>query len=118
MRKLNLEETTTQTKLGFGKYKDLPLSDVPRDYLEWLIENSRDKIAFYERELQRRDNIEDANLTMAERLLKSGYRDLMKKHHPDAGGSHESCLEVQAAYDLLQEKFKLLLNPFANSPTP
>jgi hypothetical protein len=105
-------------KLGFGKYKDVELADVPESYINWLIDDSRKKIAFYERELTRRENIEDANLSMAERLLKAGYRDLMKKHHPDAGGSHESCLEVQAAYDLLQDRFKLILNPFANSPTP
>lgn len=31
-------------RLGFGKYKGVPLENVPRDFLEWLLESSEETV--------------------------------------------------------------------------
>lgn len=35
--------------------------------------------------------------------LKSGYRQAARRHHPDAGGSHEEMIRVNEAYSLIHE---------------
>jgi len=38
-----------------------------------------------------------------EESIRSAYRRLARKHHPDVGGSEEEFLRIQEAYDLLSE---------------
>lgn len=90
-------------RLGFGKYGDLPLNEVPREYLEWLIENNKSKNKLLEDELSRRDLAEAANESMVEQMIKVGFREMAKKHHPDSGGSSSAMQEVNAAYEKLKE---------------
>lgn len=89
-------------KLGFGKYKDLDISEVPESYLQWLINNSKQKIVDYEAELKRREQQDDADATWIERLVKTGWRELTKRHHPDVGGSTADMQEINAAYEALR----------------
>ena len=35
--------------------------------------------------------------------IKSAYRDLVKKHHPDAGGDKQTILSLNAAWELLRD---------------
>ncbi|MGH7472318.1 MAG: putative quorum-sensing-regulated virulence factor [Candidatus Methylomirabilales bacterium] len=92
------------TKLGFGKYADLDLTKVPEDYLQWLINSSRHKIAQYEAEIHRRELAEDADATLIERIIKTGYRELSKKMHPDVGGNTAQMQELNAAFEALRGK--------------
>jgi hypothetical protein len=79
--------------LNFGKYSGYDIRNVPRDYLEWLIERGKKDLAGYSAELERRDLAEAAQLSMAEQIVQTGYRTLAQKFHPDKGG----CREVQRA---------------------
>ena len=45
-----------------------------------------------------------ANATKRE--IKSSYRKLVKKHHPDAGGEKEKFLEIQIAWETLNDPVK------------
>ena len=38
--------------------------------------------------------------------IKSSYRSLVKKHHPDAGGETNSFLAIQNAWDTLSDPYK------------
>lgn len=40
---------------------------------------------------------------MANELINAGYRALSRKHHPDAGGSHEAMVKVNRALDALRK---------------
>ena len=40
-----LKILTDTDKMPFGKYKDLPLSDVPASYFHWLWTNDRDPMS-------------------------------------------------------------------------
>lgn len=93
-------------KLGFGKYKDLDIRDVPEDYLLWLISNSKQRIIEYQTELDRREKMDDANLSIMERLIKKGYRELAKEVHPDTGGTTSEMQELNSAYEAAMSKLK------------
>lgn len=89
-------------KLGFGKYGDYDISDVPEDYLEWLITSSKERIKQCESELARRDNAAMANMNWMQKIIKAGFNDLARKHHPDMGGTTQDMQELNASYDALK----------------
>ncbi len=91
------------TYLRFGKYKDHDIRDVPSTYLEFLIESASQTIEDCDHELQRRQQIEESNLTWEQRIVEAGYRSLAKKHHPDHGGSVEEMQQVNNAVESLRE---------------
>lgn len=93
-------------KLGFGKYRDYDLEEVPESYLQWLINNSKEKIKQYESELERRLRADEADATWIEKLVKRGWRELTKENHPDVGGSTASMQEINAAYEKLKRYCK------------
>jgi hypothetical protein len=93
-------------RLGCGKYGDLPLNEVPREYLEWLIRNNEEKNQSLRDELARRDLAEAASESMVEQMVKLGFREMAKKHHPDSGGTSAGMQEVNAAYEKLKEMLK------------
>jgi hypothetical protein len=90
-------------KLGFGKYADLELSVVPEEYLHWLIKNSRDRLEVYEGELLRREMVKDASMSWVERIIKTGFSELAKRHHPDAGGNGQDMVALNAAHERLRQ---------------
>jgi hypothetical protein len=96
------KERTQKMTLSFGKHAGKEISDVPRDYLEWMVSKCKTDLATYQGELDRRDSQEAATQTDLERLVQAGYRELAKKAHPDAGGSKESFLALQGAYEQLK----------------
>lgn len=80
-----------------GKYRGWKLSDVPLDYLQWSIETYRRDADKYEHEIERREMMEAANLSVAEQIVKAGYRYLAKSTHPDQGGDEEAFKDLRAA---------------------
>ena len=90
--------------LRYGKYKDQPLSNVPEDYLQWLKRENLETIRFIDEELQRREMAELAEGTWVEKLIKAGYRSLMKAHHPDTGGTDGDAQQINAAYENLMRR--------------
>ena len=90
-------------KLGFGKYADLELSLVPEEYLNWLIQNTRDRLKVYETELLRREMVKDASMSWVERIVKTGFNELAKRHHPDRGGNGSDMVALNAAYERLKD---------------
>jgi uncharacterized protein (DUF3820 family) len=89
-------------KLGFGKYGDLELCDVPEDYLIWLIESNARKNKLLQDELARRELAEEADMGWLEKIIKAGYRDLAKRHHPDNGGNTSEMQQLNSAYEALK----------------
>lgn len=92
--------------LGFGKFKDVPIEQVPESYLQWLINSNKQKIADLEAELARRALVDMASGTWIERIIKSGYRALMKQYHPDTGGTTEDATAINAAYEKLKKEME------------
>ena len=91
--------------LKFGKYKGTPLTDVPEDYLEWLI-STDELLQAAKAELQRRYDIEEASATWVEKLIREGHRQMALKHHPDRGGNNEEMKQVNAAAGFLRDLVK------------
>jgi hypothetical protein len=83
--------------LSYGKHRGKALPEVPREYLEWLLESSRETAAAVEAELQRRDLVEMADSSWAERIVRTGFRALALQHHPDQGGNLAEMRELLAA---------------------
>jgi Putative quorum-sensing-regulated virulence factor len=88
-------------RLHFGKYEGWEIRDVPEDYLSWLMNSSQQTADMCKAELERRENEEEASMSWMERIIKTGYRELSKKHHPDFGGQVQDMQELNASYDAL-----------------
>jgi hypothetical protein len=57
--------------MKFGKYQGLDYSEVPQDYLEWMMADARKKIDMCEHEIQLRKNkAEDSWMNM---IVEKGY---------------------------------------------
>lgn len=87
----------------FGKHSGKEFSSVDRSYLEWLIEQNKKDIKLYQDELDRRDLAEQGTLSMTEKIVQAGYRELAKKLHPDTGGSVKEFQELRASFEGLKE---------------
>jgi hypothetical protein len=92
--------------LQFGKYKGYDLQHVPLDYLQWLIAQQQKTVEEYQSEIIRRQSLQDAKLSMAERIVQAGFRTLASQYHPDHGGSNDTMRQVIAANEKLKEMLK------------
>jgi hypothetical protein len=92
--------------LQFGKFKGYDLQEVPNDYLSWIIETQKKTLSEYEAEQTRRQSLQEARLSWAERIVQAGYRTLAMQCHPDHGGSNESMRQVIAAQERLKDLLK------------
>jgi hypothetical protein len=90
--------------LEFGKYAGRDMSDVPEQFLRWLLEHNSKIVAAVRAELEFRENQSYANLSMEERIVEAGYRTLSLKVHPDTGGSHEEMVELNATAEKLRRR--------------
>lgn len=59
--------------LRFGKHKGEHISDVPTEYLEWLLSQNKNTVADLEEELERRIAAESANLPIIQQVIQAGY---------------------------------------------
>lgn len=92
--------------IRFGKHRGKPIDEIPEDYLEWLINSSQATIDQCQRELERRRVAAEANLALAEQIIREGYRALSKKLHPDIGGDEEKMKELNNDRDRLVQLLK------------
>lgn len=95
-------------RMAFGKYKGTMFCDVPLDYLIFLAESNRKKTKQLEDEIERRQLVEEANETIAEKIVNAGYRALATKCHPDAGGDPEAFRRLTASKEVLKELLNML----------
>lgn len=86
--------------LKFGKYKGWQLSEVPEDYLEWLISQQQKTIDEYQAEVDRRHS----DLSWEQKIVQAGYHALSLKHHPDRGGNTSDMKNLNAAHESLKSK--------------
>lgn len=89
----------------FGKYRGYDIQEVPLDYLEWLLKINKEMIERCEAEIRRREMQEAADCSMLELIIKTGYRELSKRMHPDAGGTHGKMVDLNAAYEQLRSNY-------------
>lgn len=100
-------------KMPFGKFKGVEVSDLPEDYLLWLDEEVK-LFGPLKRAVESALGIKHGSLPpmaelpdfngceeMASEIIKRGYRECSKRHHPDVGGSNEKMAELNEAYEIL-----------------
>lgn len=92
--------------LKFGKHKGRHISDVPRDYIEWLINSQEQTLKEYKAEIERRDSIADADMSWEQKIIKAGFRALSMKHHPDKGGNVGDMKNLNAAHEKLKTRVR------------
>jgi hypothetical protein len=88
--------------LQFGKYRGRDIEDVPDDYIQYMIESNEKSLRTFRDEKARREAMRDAKLTVMERIVQAGYRQLSLQNHPDHGGSTAAMQEINAAYAKLK----------------
>ena len=47
--------------------------------------------------------------------IKDAYRNLVKQHHPDAGGDQQKIIELNAAWEVLRDKEKRIAYDITNN---
>lgn len=75
--------------MPFGRFAGVELCDLPDDYLEWLgsLGDLRDPLrSAVAAEIARRYGPADTMLSMADDIVRTGYRTLAQRYHPDHGG--------------------------------
>lgn len=90
----------------FGKHAGQPITDVPKDYLQFLFTKNREMNALIERELERRRMLEEDQMPLVEKLVHAGYKALARSAHPDVGGTDDQFKALQAAYEQLKAAVK------------
>lgn len=100
--------------LSFGKYAGRELQDVPRSYLRWLLRSSRQLVAAIEEELEEYPDTRRLSAppieelpAISRELIEAGYRAMLLKRHPDAGGDHEAAVELNLAMEQLRKVFEV-----------
>lgn len=100
--------------LSFGKYKDWDLSEVPDDYVDYMVQQKRRDLQLWEDEQQRRELMREAEMPMIEKVIKVGFRTLAQQYHPDHGGDEEAMRQLNAAMAQLQD----IVGAYRNSAYP
>ncbi len=91
----------------FGKYRGLPLSEIPIDYLEWALETVRFHSEFIECAVEARVQASYQALDAIpcdDSVVERVYRRLAVRHHPDKGGKPEAFKAIQEFYESVQEE--------------
>jgi len=106
-------------RMPFGKHRGEELSQIPADYLEWLLSLSdlrnslRQAVAH---ELGQRQTEEAEHIRVdtcpdvqaAEAVIKAGVKTLSLRHHPDRGGNHEDMVSINLAAEWLRRRLRVL----------
>jgi F420-0:gamma-glutamyl ligase-like protein len=91
-------------QMPFGKHRGKELSNVPDDYLAWVLDNC-ERISPTLRDAIRArlglTPVSEPN-PIDDALLNRWYRTLVMKYHPDRGGSVGEMQAVNEANDLLR----------------
>ena len=97
-------------KLTFtgGKYKGVPVCEVPSDYLLFIRYQNRKFIEEFDHVLRERGDMPLPTLPRIEELVIAGQQTLSMKYDPVCGVFEQEMLEVKAAADVLFELIKKL----------
>jgi hypothetical protein len=100
--------------MPFGKHAGIAVSKLPDEYLDWLLHlpDLRDPLKFeVEAEAERRiGGKQEARVprlltgefqSVAHEIIKTGYKQLSLKFHPDTGGTHHQFITLAAAKEAL-----------------
>lgn len=106
-------------KMPFGKYRGRDVADLPEDYTIWLLEHVRlrptlrraveARLGLLELERLRDELRAECAQLMGELdndTIGRWYREMARRFHPDAGGSHEAMKAINAGKELLLELTK------------
>lgn len=90
--------------MKFGKYQGMDYSEVPTDYIQWLMDDTKKKLAEYERELDLRKN--KAEDSWMNQIVEHGYNQL-------------KCLPVESVnHTKLATAYKALKAAIADAAEP
>jgi hypothetical protein len=107
-------------RMPFGRYRGLPLADLPADYLAWLdaLPDLQPRLrAAVSREQARRRGRTHAppraqgpmpDGTVCAEIVSAGLRSVARRYHPDAGGTHDQMIAATAAADWLRAQVRSL----------
>lgn len=97
------------THMPFGRHKGRPLSEIPSEYLSWLLRECDLRPWLHdavEAELQDRVSgfrqEHDHPPVALDTIITQWHRELVKRHHPDRGGSLEAMKAINDAADRLR----------------
>jgi hypothetical protein len=96
--------------MPFGRHRGRPLTDLPLDYLSWLVGIAREPLcSAVHAEIERRERgaldgpaVPVGLRNAAVQIVSHGYRECARRAHPDAGGDTESMQAFNAARDALR----------------
>ena len=116
--------TARQMRMPFGRFRGLPLDEIPTWYLSWLegLPDLREPLrravaAECERRFLRDESGpgDEANsapdhldLAIAHKIVDRGVRSLARELHPDVGGNHEPMVAVNIAAEWLRSMLREL----------
>ncbi len=90
--------------LRYGKFKGKDIRDAPAEYLEFLLESAERTRVEVREELARRRSLEEADLSWAQQIIETGYRELARRHHPDlVGGDGKAMRSINATVEALRQ---------------
>lgn len=91
------------TRMPFGKHRGRPLSEIPADYLRWVLDNCDNITPRLRAEITRLLNpaAEPPAGSLTTSVCNQWYRTMAVRFHPDKGGSHEAMKAVNAGRELL-----------------
>ena len=84
---------------------------MPQEYLEWYLRENDLLMKQCREELERRNALEEATQSMAERIIQAGYRALAKQMHPDLGGDPAQFRELQGTVEELRSTLHVDMVP-------
>lgn len=86
-------------KMTFGKYRGVDVADVPAWYLEWVLGNVADLQPALRLAIEERVSGRSAPpVAMPRDVLKSVYREMSRRYHPDHGGSNQAMTAINDMY--------------------
>ena len=93
-------------RMTFGKHKGRELSDIPHDYLLWVLDNCGTASLTLRMEIGRILRFDhtagrNGNQNLTTPIVDEWYRKLALRFHPDHGGDHRAMVAVNAGRDLL-----------------
>lgn len=90
-------------KMPFGKFKNMEINEIPENYLNWLYENVNLRPGLKEAVEGRLYGWTTSQVFFSSREeLKSVYRRMALKWHPDRGGSNEAMQAINEFYNELK----------------
>ena len=116
-------DDNTPIYMPFGKHRGMALTLIPEDYLEWLTrlpdlplwlhravecELEARSTARHQRQTPPRATVRGVcpDPALASDIVSNGLRQLARRHHPDAGGDHETMVRLNNCADWLLARLR------------